>query len=382
MRSVDPRLATLPTPSLILDESKMRRNILRLADHMDSLGVPLRPHLKTSKSVEIARLVLKDGNGPATVSTLAEAELFADAGVSDIIYAVGISPQKLPRVLAIRERGCDLAVILDSVEQAKAVAKASERARAPIPALIEIDTDGHRGGLEPSDPLIVTIGRTLDGSEAHLRGVLTHAGDSYSVTGEHEHAAFAERERDGAVAAANALREADLPCSVVSVGSSPTAHAVQDLEGVTEVRAGVYVFFDLVQAGIGTCAIDDIAISVLTTVIGHQSDKGWIMVDAGWMAMSRDRGTADQAVDQGYGLVCDEAGNAIQDLIVVGTSQEHGVVAIRPGSGQPLPDLPIGTRLRILPNHACATASQFDEYHVVAPEPEAPLHVWARIRGW
>ena len=113
MRAADPRLAPLETPALILDETQMRRNIERLANRMESLGVRLRPHLKTAKSVEIARLMLENGTGPATVSTLAEAEAFADAGVSDIIYAVGIAPQKLDRVAAIRSRGCDLAVILD-----------------------------------------------------------------------------------------------------------------------------------------------------------------------------------------------------------------------------------------------------------------------------
>src|SRR3546814_5431242 len=122
------------------------------------------------------------------------------------------------------------------------------------------------------------------------------------------------------------LRDAGLPCPVVSVGSSPTAHFARNLDGVTEVRAGVYVFFDLVMAGIGVCTLDDIALSVLTTVIGHQHDKGWIIVDAGWMALSRDRGTQSQRVDQGYGVVCDEAGSPLPGLLVTGANQEHGIV--------------------------------------------------------
>jgi D-serine deaminase-like pyridoxal phosphate-dependent protein len=169
---------------------------------------------------------------------------------------------------------------------------------------------------------------------------------------------------------------------VVSVGSSPTAHAADDLAGVTEVRAGVYVFFDLVQAGIGACEIDDIALSVLTTVIGHQPEKGWVITDAGWMAMSSDRGTTGHEVDQGYGLVCDEDGTPLDDLIVISTTQEHGIVAARPGNDAVLPDLPVGTLLRILPNHACATASQFNHYEVIPQDPDAPLQQWPRIRGW
>jgi D-serine deaminase-like pyridoxal phosphate-dependent protein len=347
-----------------------------------ALGVRARPHLKTAKSVEVARRVLTGGTGSATVSTLKEAEVFAAAGVRDILYAVGIAPQKLPRVLAIRAGGCDLSVMVDSPEQAEAVAAASRRAGDAIPALIEIDSDGHRSGLLPHDPAVVEIGRILAEGGAELRGVVTHAGESYGAVGSDAVAEFAERERLAAVTAAEALRGTGLPSPVVSVGSTPTAHFARGLTGVTEVRAGNYVFFDLVMAGIGVCTLDDIAISVLTTVIGHQRQRGLIMVDAGWMALSRDRGTAGQAVDQGYGVVCDVEGRVLEDLIVVGANQEHGIVALRPGSGARLPDLPVGTRLRILPNHACATAAQFDGYDVLPADPGAPLFHWPRFRGW
>src|SRR5690349_20886948 len=128
---------------------------------------------------------------------------------------------------------------------------------------------------------------------------MLHAGESYSCRSEAELVAAAENERAVAVRAADALRGAGLPCPVVSVGSTPTAHFARDLTGVTELRAGVYMFFDLVMAGIGVCRPEDLALSVISTVVGHRPDKGWTFVDAGWMAMSRDRGTADQPVDQG-----------------------------------------------------------------------------------
>ncbi|HEV7370072.1 alanine racemase [Arenibaculum sp.] len=391
MPTPDPRLAALPTPCLVLDEAKMTKNVGRLAARAAGLGVALRPHLKTAKSVEVAHRVLTGGDGPATVSTLAEAEVFAAAGVRDILYAVGIAPQKLDRVLALRRTGCDLSVILDSAAQAEAVAAASRRAGRPIPALIEIDCDGHRGGLSPDDPALVAVGRILRDGGAELRGVMTHAGESYGVTGGEAHAAFAETERAAAVAAAAALRAADLPCPVVSVGSTPTAHAARDLTGVTELRAGVYVFFDLVMAGIGVCRPEDVALSVLTTVIGHQAARGRVLIDAGWMALSRDRGTAAlsrdrgtaaQAVDQGYGMVCDEAGTILPDLIVTQANQEHGIVERRPGTSAAMPDLHVGTRLRILPNHACATAAQHEAYRVLPAAPGAPLAQWPRFGGW
>ena len=124
----------------------------------------------------------------------------------------------------------------------------------------------------------------------------------------------AENERSATVRAAEILRAHGHACPIVSVGSTPTAHFAASLEGVTELRAGVYMFFDLVQHGVGVCAIDDIAVSVLATVIGAKPEKGWVLVDAGWMALSRDRGTASQQLDQGYGVVCDEKGRVLEDV--------------------------------------------------------------------
>jgi D-serine deaminase-like pyridoxal phosphate-dependent protein len=210
---------------------------------------------------------------------------------------------------------------------------------------------------------------------------MTHAGASYNCESVDGIRAMAEQERAAAVQAAARLREAGFAAPLVSVGSTPTATYARDLSGVTEVRAGVFVFFDLVMAGIDVCSTDDIAISVLATVIGHQEDKGWALTDAGWMALSRDRGTAKQRVDQGYGLVCDAAGKPLPDLIVVDANQEHGIVAHRSGDPGRLPDLPVGTLLRILPNHACATAAQHERYQVLdgAGRIEA---AWERFSGW
>ncbi|MCK0151345.1 DSD1 family PLP-dependent enzyme [Marivita sp. S6314] len=376
------RFSKLQTPCLLVDEARMMRNIDRLAQRADTLGVTLRPHLKTTKSVDAARYVLKDGTGPATVSTLAEAEVFADAGINDILYGVGISPDKLDRVIALHRKGCRVTVLLDCAAQAEAVAKASHQADLAIPAMIEIDSDKHRSGLTADDPELVAVGRILQDGGAELRGVLCHAGGSYGSVGRAEHEKCAEQERLAVVNAATVLREAGLPCPVVSVGSTPTAHAATDLTGVTEMRAGVYVFFDLVMAGIGVCEVDDIALSVLTTVIGHQTSRGWTICDAGWMAMSRDRGTAAQEVDQGYGIVCDAAGAVIPGLIVIQANQEHGVIARRPGFDGDVPEFPVGTRLRILPNHACATAAQHQHYHVIPAKADAPLTQWARFAGW
>lgn len=377
------RLAELAaaTPLLLLDEQRMERNIARLRTRLERLDVILNPHFKTAKSVEVLRRMMGSAAGPCTVSTLQEAEHLAAAGVHQILYAVGITPAKLPRVAALRRRGVDIAVVLDSLEQARALAAFAAQG-ASLAALIEIDTDGHRCGVRPADAaLLLGIARTLGTAGIAVRGVMTHAGESYNRTGD-ALVAIAEQERAGAVRAASILRENGFACPTVSVGSTPTAHAARDLRGVTEVRAGVFVFFDLVMAGIGICSIEDIAVSVLATVVGHQTDRGWIIIDAGWMGLSRDRGTAQQAVDQGYGMVCDVHGRPFADLIVVDTNQEHGIAAVRPGSTASLPTLPVGTLVRILPNHACATAAQHDRYHVMDTQTAGISRVWGRVRGW
>lgn len=380
-QSTQRRLGDLETPCLVLDADRMDRNIARLRARLDGLGVALRPHLKTAKSVEVARRVMTTPQGPATVSTLREAELFAAAGVTDLIYAVGIAPWKLAKVIDLRRGGCDLAVVLDTVEQAEAVAVASREAGMAIPALIEIDCDGHRSGVLPGDAAQLRAIAAALANGGELRGVLTHAGGSYSARGKALEVC-AEAERKAVVDAAATLRAAGHACPVVSVGSTPTAHNATNLDGVTEVRAGVFVFFDLVMAGIGVCTVDDIAISVLATVIGRQREKGWILIDAGWMAMSRDRGTANQEVDQGYGVVCDSTGKPYDNLVLVDANQEHGIIAVRAGSDAALPDLKIGDRVRILPNHACATGAQHRAYNVVHGASDLIDGEWQRFGGW
>ncbi len=368
-------LARLETPALLIDRAKLDANWQRLSRHIDALGCSLRLHVKTAKSLELTRRLHRNAAAPIAVSTLKEAEQFAAGGYRDILYAVAIAPNKLERAAALAQSGVRLTVVLDSAELARAVAGSG------FPVLIEIDSDGHRAGVRPDDARLLPIAAEIARGGATVAGVMTHAGASYDCRSIEAIRDMAKRERDAAVHAAKRLREAGHAAPVVSVGSTPTATYIDDLAGVTEVRAGVFVFQDLVMAGLEVCATEDIALSVLATVIGHQRDKGWAITDAGWMAMSRDRGTAKQPLDQGYGLVCDAAGRAFGDLIVSEANQEHGIVAHRSGDPRKLPDLPVGTMLRILPNHACATAAQFERYHVLDPAGRIE-GTWQRFSGW
>jgi D-serine deaminase-like pyridoxal phosphate-dependent protein len=375
-------LYTLDTPAALLDEHKLTANIARMQSRMNALGVAFRPHVKTAKCVEVARRQRAAGARGITVSTLKEAQAFFEAGFDDILYAVGIIGSRLPQVQALRERGCGLKITVDSLEAAQAVATHGQEHGHTFEVLIEVDTDGHRAGVLPASAALLEIGQALHTGGVTLAGVMTHAGASYNLYTEAELVAFAEQERGGCVQAAQRLRAAGLPCPIVSVGSTPTALSAAHLQGVTEVRAGVYVFQDLVMAGVGVCTPEDIALSVLGTVIGHQPDRGWVLIDAGWMALSRDRGTQAQPVDRKYGLVCDEHGTLLPDLIVSAANQEHGIVSRLDGAADTTlrERFPLGSRLRVLPNHACATGAQFDRYHLLGED--GSVAVWPRFGGW
>lgn len=364
------RLAQLPTPCLVLDRGVLRRNLASMAASVARHGAALRPHMKTAKSIDVARLALAGQAGGITVSTLAEAEYFGSHGIGDILLAVGVTPDKLDRAAAL---GGAVTVITDDPEAAAAVAAHP----GPLRALIEIDTGERRGGLAPDDPALLAVAGLLG---PRLRGVMTHGGHSYAGRSVADMRAVAEAERAGAVRAAERLRGAGHACPVVSVGSSPTARHAAHLDGATEVRAGVYMFGDLFQAAIGTHARESIALTVLASVIGRRPAERRLLLDAGGLALSKDRSTEATAEDCGFGLVLALDGTPAHGRAVVRHAyQEHGVVECDPAL--PFPDLKLGARVRVVPNHACMTAAAHDRYHVVDGG-DAVLAVWPRVNGW
>jgi D-serine deaminase-like pyridoxal phosphate-dependent protein len=374
-------LESLNTPAALIDVARMNRNIDRMQQRMDALGVSFRPHVKTTKCEQVVKAQVDAGARGITVSTLKEAERFFASGIRDIVYAVGMAPTKLPQALALRRQGCALKIVADSVACAQAIVTFGREHDERFEVWIEVDVDGHRSGIAPEDDTLLAVATALCDGGMHFGGVLAHAGSSYDYDTRPELVRIAEQERSGCVRAAERIRAAGMPCDVVSIGSTPTALAAEHLEGVTEVRAGVYAMFDLVMHNVGVNDTSEIALSVLTTVIGHQRDKGWAIVDAGWMAMSRDRGTQRQKRDFGYGLVCLEDGKVLGEYLMSGANQEHGIVS---RTGTPDHEIeqqfPIGTRLRILPNHACATGAQHPVYQAV--HPDGSVATWPRFYGW
>jgi len=370
-------LADLPTPACVLDRARVRKNTDAMTARAKDLGVHLRPHMKTAKSAAVAGLALDGNFGGITVATLREAQYFLENGVTDITYAVCVVPSKFDRAAALMAEGADLKLITDNAGVASALAIDGR----PFKVLIEIDCGEHRTGVAPDGPELMEIAEALrDGGAVELAGVLTHAGQSYSCRTVDEMAVVAEEEREAAVSAAARLGDAGLECATVSVGSTPTACHAKHLSGVTEMRPGVYMLGDLFQAGIGTCGLDDIAVTVLASVIAHRESENALLVDAGGLAMSKDRATGALPADCGFGLVCDwRTAAPIPGLRLESVHQEHGHVT----SSAPLPfdRLPVGAKLRVMPNHACMTTAAYDAYHVVDGGTDV-VATWERCNGW
>jgi D-serine deaminase-like pyridoxal phosphate-dependent protein len=376
------RILDLETPALILDLAVLERNCAAMAERAKRHGVRLRPHIKTAKSAEVAAIATRDQFGGLTVSTIAEAAYFAAHKFRDLTYGVGIAPDKIPALAAIqRKYDAIINLILDNVETATAASVAAEKEHSLFSVFVEIDTGGRRGGVDPDGPQLLTVAKSVAESRSlKLAGVLSHAGHSYHAHSVDEIRRIAEQERSGVVHAAQRITAAGLPCETVSVGSTPTMVFAERLDGVTEIRPGVYTFFDLDQVGLGVCTEDDIAVSVVATVIGHNRRSNRILIDAGALALSKDLSASEFTKNVGYGLIRPVRGSALpaSHLYVADVAQEHGMIAAAEGE-LPWDSLPIGTKVRVLPNHACMTVAPFDRYHVHRGD---GFVEWEKIRGW
>lgn len=370
------------TPRLLLDQTRLERNAARLRERCSTLGVDFRPHLKTAKCAEVARLAHGGRAGPVTVSTLREAEFLTGNGFDDFLLSTAATPDRLPRVAALQDRGARVSLVADDPVMVGLLGEAAAR---PVDLLVEVDCGEHRSGTDPDGAaLLFAADEAARHPNLRLRGVLTHAGHSYGTADPAHLADLAEAERAAAVHAAERLRARGHACPVVSVGSTPTLLFARHLEGVTEVRAGVSLFWDLAQFSRGLCGWDDLALSVEAAVIGHQRTfpdaAGALVLDAGALAMSRDASANAYLPEARFGILADAATGERLPLSIAVLHQEHGTV--------PVPDrtwfdrLPLGAHVRVLPNHACLTASGgHGGYDVHAGDGRA-LARWSRCDGW
>ena len=330
--------AVTATPALLVDRDVLDRNIERMAESARTRGVTLRPHAKTHKSPDIARLQIAAGAAGLTVATVSEAEVFADHGFGDLFvaYPLWVDAARGARLAALAER-TRVTVGVDSVEGARALAT---HAGTAIEVLVEVDSGHHRTGVAPGHAGAVAAAATAAGLT--VAGVFTFPGHSY---GPGRPGAAAAEESEALRTAADSLRGAGIEPGIVSGGSTPTAYLDT---AATELRPGVYVFGDAQQLELGTVTEEEVALTVLATVVSARD--GVVVLDAGSKSLGADR--APWAT--GYGLIL-----GVPDARITALSEHHATVAWPAGPDVPRPDL--GARLRVIPNHVCNAVSLADE---------------------
>ncbi len=334
----------LPTPAVLIDLDILERNVTGMQQRARQAGVQLRPHAKTHKSPEVARMQLAAGARGLTLAKTSEAEVFAAEGFEDIFLAYPIfGSDKARRLLALADR-VRLRVGIDSLEGARCLGAIFHAAGRRLPVLLKIDSGFHRVGVAPEAAVAMALAAAaVPGVE--LVGVFTHAGQGYDGRTPEAVARIGSEEGRIVTETADALRAAGLPVGEVSLGSTPTARSAITTPGVTECRPGTYVYNDRSQVALGSAEPQDCAMTVLATVVSVPAPDRAV-VDAGSKTLSTDpmRPAAD-----GNGLVVGRQSR------IARVSEEHGVIAVAEGES-----FRIGDRVRILPNHACAVSNLHD----------------------
>ena len=360
-------ITELPTPALLVDRDRLDRNLDDVATVMRDAGVALRPHIKTSKCLAVARRQLDRGAVGFTCATAAEVALLLAAGVTDVLWAhQPVGPAKVGFAVEAARSGA-LTVAVDSVAVAGPLSAAAAAAGMVLPYLVEVDTGTGRAGTDPAR-VVDLVRRLSDLPGLRLRGVFTHEGFLARHVG--DRTALEAASRDAAatlVAAADALRQAGYRVDVVSMGSTPGLTSAPYVPGVTEARPGTYVFYDRNQVNLDSAGPAQCALTVLTRVVSRER-PGLAIVDAGIKALSSDRSNAGD----GFGMVCDVSGVPLEGVSMVTAHEEHGFL-----SGPGVEGLEVGTPLRLIPNHACGTVNMWSAMVVVDPATGDAVERWA-----
>ena len=338
----------LDTPVVLVDLERLERNIERMATLARTHRVALRPHVKTHKSIAIARMQVAAGAVGLTAAKLDEAEVFARAGFEDLFIAYElVTAAKLERAIALAGR-VRLSFGVDSPEGIEMAAAAARGAGTRLRVRIEIDSGLHRCGV-PADEAVALARLVAARPELELEGVFTHAGHAYAA------GSARELDRIGREEANSVLRAAELIGSVevVSVGNTPTAARSIAQPGVTEARPGNYVFYDGMQVALGAARREDCALTVAATIISRPAPDRAVL-DAGAKTLGLDRGAHGTSSLPHYGSLVGTNGTLAR------LSEEHGVLELPVSSA-----VRIGETVRILPNHACAVANLAAGYAVI-----------------
>lgn len=340
----------LDTPVLVIDLNRVEANINEMAERASSTGVRLRPHTKTHKMPEFARLQVEAGARGITCAKVGEAEVMVGAGFDDVLIAYPIyGPEKLARLQKLREQARIL-VSLDSVEVAQGLGRLGVSSGEPIEIYVEVDTGHHRMGRAPGGPTLELIKEIADIDGVTMIGLLTHAGHAYAALSPGEREAVVDREIADLVTTKEMAHDAGVSFTEISVGSTPSARSELARKGVTEVRPGTYVFNDTNMMHLGVATEDTCAARILATVVARPTEERFV-IDAGTKCF-----TSDGVGRPGWIQV---AGR--DDLTMSFTTEEHGVGAIDLSKGG---RLNIGDKLELIPSHICPVVNLFDSVFV------------------
>ncbi|MFW9768205.1 MAG: alanine racemase [Candidatus Thorarchaeota archaeon] len=353
------KVTDLLSPAAIIDIDRLDTNIEAMALKAEENGVGLRPHIKTHKCIEIGNRQKEAGAKGITVSTPAEAQAFAEAGFTDITYAVPLAPDKFDTMLSISKK-VHLNVLVDNITIVDLLAKFSTENNADFGVLLKVNCGNYRVGVDPTSQSALKLAEEIS-RKLNFEGILAHAGQSYSARSIGEIKRIAEHEQDVMINFANSLRVEGIQTKTVSIGSTPTASLADSFrEGITEIRPGNYVFFDYTQAALGVCELNDIALTVLASVIS--TSPGRVIIDAGATALSKDLGPTQIDESGGYGKIIKDYHTSTieEEFILSSLSQEHGKISIATEHS-----LKPGDAVRIFPNHSCLTVNLYDQYYIV-----------------
>lgn len=357
-------LGELETPAVIVDHERLLRNIAWARDVAAARGVRLRPHVKTHKCLQIAELQLEHGAVGITASKVDEALVFIEAGIASVTVAYPLlDERKVRRLLsAAKEHGTDLRVVVDSRASLRLLARMAAEQSCTVGIFIEIDVGLHRCGLDEHDPEVVELARLIVASEwLRFVGLLSHAGHAYAAGNAAQAAEIAAEECRILQRVRGGLERTGVQVDEVSVGATPTVLASDSYEGITEIRPGNYVFMDRTPLLLGLISLEQVALTVLATVISRNAQ--YLITDAGSKVLTSDLGAHGTAGAGGYGLAFraeEEITATTTPLHVVKLSEEHGF--LERGAA----DIPLGAKLRIVPNHSCPVANLADELVVVS----------------
>jgi D-serine deaminase-like pyridoxal phosphate-dependent protein len=337
----------IDTPALLIDLDRMQSNISSMTTFANEQGVHLRPHTKTHKCPEIAKMQLEAGAVGITCAKISEAEVMASAGLDDILIANEIIGEPKFKRLFELARKVKLCVAVDSVLGAESLNAALERTDQKLDVVVEINSGQNRCGVLPEEALGLARA-VVERRHLNLRGLMTHGGHAYGGSTEQNIRRIGIEEGLVMVETAQVLRDNDIPVETVSVGSSPTARYCGSVDGVTEIRPGTYIFNDLTQTTLFAADLNDCALTVLTTVTSCPAPNR-VVVDAGKKALTSDP-YGRKGGGGGFGFIKD------RDIHINRLSEEHGVIDTDSR-------FEIGEKVQIIPNHVCVVVNMFDQMY-------------------